>query len=65
MAWDAGYTVLHALGLGSNSTYLNGLKQSSQIGSRVWSIFWGRMWTDDNPLDGSIVFGGYDQRKII
>jgi Eukaryotic aspartyl protease len=65
MAWDGGYTVLHALGLGSNSTYLNALKQSSQIGSRVWSIFWGRMWTDDNPLDGSIVFGGYDQRKII
>ncbi|SPQ19645.1 f58b5868-3b7f-4eaf-9a50-02c158bc32bc [Thermothielavioides terrestris] len=67
MRWDNGYTILHALGLGSNSTYLNALVESQQIGSRVWSIFWGRMWTGSaaTDLDGSVVLGGYDQEKVI
>jgi hypothetical protein len=66
MRWDHGYTILHALGLGSNSTYLNALLQSGQIPSRVWSIFWGRMWTGNaaTDLDGSLVLGGYDQEVI-
>jgi hypothetical protein len=64
-AWDAGYTTLHSLGMGSNSTYLNYLKQAGKIGSRIWSIYWGRMWTSDNPLDGSVVVGGYDKSKVI
>ena len=64
-AWDIGYTTLHALGLGANSTYLNALRDAGRISARAWSIFWGRMWTTDNPLDGAIVFGGYDQRKVI
>lgn len=61
--WDHGYTTLHALGLGSNSTYLNSLVQAGQIASRVWSIFWGRMWVDD-WLNGSIVLGGYDSELV-
>ena len=67
MAWDHGYTILHALGLGANSTYLNSLVQAGQVPSRVWSIFWGRMWNDNesNNLDGSLVLGGYDQEKVI
>jgi hypothetical protein len=32
--WDDGYTTLHALGLGSNSTYMNYLKEAGRIGSR-------------------------------
>ncbi|KAI1104485.1 acid protease [Jackrogersella minutella] len=64
--WDHGYTMLHAMGMGTNSTVLNALLQTGQIGSRVWSIFWGRMWVDDgSAMDGSIVFGGYDQQKTI
>ncbi|QSZ37859.1 hypothetical protein DSL72_008959 [Monilinia vaccinii-corymbosi] len=62
--WDHGYTILHAMGMGSNSTYLNSLVQTGKIASRVWSIFWGRMWID-HPLDGQVVVGGYDQEKII
>jgi hypothetical protein len=67
MRWDHGYTILHALGLGSNSTFLNSLIQTRQIPSRVWSIFWGRMWTgsESTDMDGSLVLGGYDQEKVI
>ncbi|KAK4234449.1 aspartic peptidase domain-containing protein [Achaetomium macrosporum] len=67
MRWDNGYTILHAVGLGSNSTYLNALFRSGQIPSRVWSMFWGRMWTGNaaTDMDGSLVLGGYDQEKVI
>ncbi|CAM1510624.1 Fc.00g009590.m01.CDS01 [Cosmosporella sp. VM-42] len=64
LRWDSGYTMLHALGLGSNSTYLNALQSAGDLPSRVWSIFWGRMWID-NPIDGSVVLGGYDEEKVI
>ncbi|RSL51171.1 hypothetical protein CEP53_008540 [Fusarium sp. AF-6] len=64
LKWDAGYTLLHPLGLGSNSTYLNALRAAGKISSRVWSIFWGRMWIKD-PIDGSLVLGGYDEEKVI
>ncbi|KIV90889.1 hypothetical protein PV10_05493 [Exophiala mesophila] len=64
-AWDMGYTTLHALGLGSNSTYLTALLDAGHIGARVWSIFWGRMWQTKNPMNGSIVLGGYDRAKVI
>ncbi|OTB07026.1 hypothetical protein M426DRAFT_54273 [Hypoxylon sp. CI-4A] len=64
--WDHGYTILHAMGMGRNSTILNALLETGQIGSRVWSIFWGRMWVEeDAAIDGSVVFGGYDQQKVI
>ncbi|KAM4055245.1 aspartic-type endopeptidase [Hirsutella rhossiliensis] len=64
LQWDHGYTTLHPLGLGSNSTYLNALRQAGRIGSRVFSIFWGRVW-DDYPVDGALVVGGYDKEKTI
>ena len=63
--WDHGYTTLHALGMGANSTYLNYLKDTGRIGARAWSIYWGRMWTSNNPLDGQVVLGGYDQNKVL
>ncbi|TGJ88342.1 hypothetical protein E0Z10_g400 [Xylaria hypoxylon] len=66
LSWDHGYTISHALGLGSNSTLLNTLVRTGQIGSRVWSIFWGRMWVDpEDAMDGSLVLGGYDVQKVI
>ncbi|KAM0351614.1 hypothetical protein ACHAPU_002624 [Fusarium lateritium] len=61
-AWDDSPTTLSPLGLGPNSTYLNTLRKAGQITSRVWSIFWGRMWINDD-LDGSLVLGGYDEKK--
>ncbi|KAI1773349.1 acid protease [Hypoxylon cercidicola] len=65
LLWGTDYTILHPMGMGTNSTILNALVQAGQIGSRVWSIFWGRMWVDEqHALDGSIVFGGFDQQKI-
>ncbi|KAI1760425.1 acid protease [Hypoxylon sp. FL1150] len=66
LSWDHGYTMLHAMGMGTNSTFLTTLLQTGRIGSRVWSIFWGRMWVDDeDAIDGSIVFGGFDQQKTL
>ncbi|KAK7990241.1 hypothetical protein PG990_014521 [Apiospora arundinis] len=62
--WDHGYTIMHALGLGANSTLLNQLVAMGRIRSRTWSIFWGRMW-NSRPLDGSVVLGGYDRDKTI
>ncbi|KAI1204291.1 aspartic peptidase domain-containing protein [Annulohypoxylon truncatum] len=65
MNWDDGPTMLHAMGMGTNSTILNVLFQTRRIGSRVWSMFWCRIWAalDGSSLDGSVVFGGYDQQK--
>lgn len=66
--WDISpstYTITNPLGLGTNSTFLNTLFEVGQIPSRVWSIFWGRMWTNEGDLDGSVVLGGYDSNKII
>ncbi|KAI0885840.1 acid protease [Annulohypoxylon maeteangense] len=64
--WDDGPIMLHAMGMGTNSTILNALFKAGRIGSRVWSIFWGRMWVDDDDaIDGSVVFGGYDEQKTI
>ncbi|VUC26954.1 unnamed protein product [Clonostachys rosea] len=56
------YCRLHPFGLGSNSTYINALRGTGGITSRVWSLFWGRAWIDE-PIDGSIVLGGYDEDK--
>ncbi|KAI9166491.1 hypothetical protein HJFPF1_02593 [Paramyrothecium foliicola] len=64
LSWDHGYTMLHPLGLGTNSTILSALRDAGQIASRVWSISWGRMWVDE-PIDGSLVLGGYDENKVI
>lgn len=63
-AWDHGYSLMHGMGLGRNSTLLNSLHSASKISSKVWSIFWGRMWVAD-AIDGSLVLGGYDADKVI
>lgn len=66
LSWIPDFTILHTMGMGTNSTILNALVQAGQIGSRVWSIFWGRMWVNDEvAVDGSVVFGGYDQQKTL
>ncbi|KAG4279220.1 hypothetical protein FPRO04_05761 [Fusarium proliferatum] len=61
--WDDTYSTLSPLGLGRNSTYLNALRKAGKIGSRVWSIFWGRMWIKE-PLNGLMILGGYDEKKV-
>jgi hypothetical protein len=62
---EQGYYPQMAMGLGSNSTILSALKSSGQIGSRSWSMFWGRTGgTANTQLDGNFVFGGYDRAKV-
>ena len=52
------------IGLGKNSTLLTRLQSAGQITSRSWSWWWGRTSpTEGAPMDGSIVFGGYDKAK--
>jgi len=66
--WDtqpSSYTITNPLVLGTNSTFLNRLIEAGQIPSRVWLIFWGRMWTDEGAVNGSVVLGGYDNNKIV
>ena len=51
----------NTLGLGKNSTLLNGLFSAGKIASRTWSIFEG--WTgadSQNQTNGSLILGGYD-----
>ncbi|KAH8807543.1 aspartic peptidase domain-containing protein [Xylogone sp. PMI_703] len=50
------------LGLGSQSTFLNGLQNSGIISSRVWSYWWGLTGLG-RLMDGGVVFGGFDQAK--
>lgn len=62
---EQAYTPLAALGLGSNSTFLNVLKNSGKIASRTYSLFWGQTGRDQGSrMDGSIIFGGYDRAKV-
>jgi len=65
LGWDNGHTTLHALGLGSNSTYLRALVRAGNIPGRVWSLFWGRMWTETGAMDSSLILGGYDEAKVM
>jgi len=61
--WDHGYTTLHTLGLGSDSVFLDALVKAGKIPSHVWSFFWGRP-EGPSQVDGSVVLGGYDRRKV-
>lgn len=47
------------LGLDRKSSLLNMLKDTGNIGSRAYSIFWGLV---GGKTPGSIVFGGFDDR---
>lgn len=52
------------LGLSSNSTFLNSLREANVIGSNVYSFYWGSTGaTKDTQADGSLVLGGYDAAK--
>ncbi|KAI1139320.1 acid protease [Hypoxylon sp. FL0543] len=64
--WGAeGYHPMASLGLGTNSTFLNRLKDSGKVASRSWSFFWGRNGgSSTSQIDGSLVFGGYDRAKL-
>ncbi|ORY72113.1 uncharacterized protein BCR38DRAFT_418942 [Pseudomassariella vexata] len=57
------YYPMATLGLGRNSTFLRGLKEQGLISSLSWSFFWG-LEGRNTPLNGSIVFGGYDEAKL-
>lgn len=53
-----------ALGLGSNSTLLNALKDAGHISSRSYGYWWGEDGASSNArMDGSLVLGGYDAAK--
>lgn len=61
-----GYYPMNAIGLGTNSTFLNHLINTKQIASRSWSMFWGQVGANSfTQMDGSVVFGGYDKAKIV
>ncbi|KAI1204968.1 acid protease [Annulohypoxylon truncatum] len=64
--WGAeGYHLMACLGLGTNSTFLNTLRESGKIASRTWSFFWGRSsGPSASQTDGSLVLGGYDRAKV-
>lgn len=63
--WEEGeYHPQSALGVGSNSSILNSLKDAGKIASRSWSMFWGLEGaTADTQMDGNFVMGGYDKAK--
>jgi hypothetical protein len=61
---DTNYFVQKSqLGLAKNSTFLKTLLDASKISSNVYSFFWGNEVTNE-PRDGSLIFGGYDQALV-
>lgn len=55
---------INAIGVGSNSTFLNRLVAAKLIASRTWSVFWGLTGADTpSQMDGNFVVGGYDAAK--
>jgi hypothetical protein len=51
------------LGLAKTSTFLKTLQDNAKISSKSYSFFWGNEVTDQ-PRDGSLTLGGYDQAII-
>lgn len=63
-SWEEqGYLARQALGLGSNSTTLNVLKNSGRIASRTWSFFYG-LFNGPTRMNGHMIFGGYDASRV-
>lgn len=60
---EEGYLAQQVLGLGSNSTILNVLKNSGRIASRTWSFFYGLVG-GPTRINGHMIFGGYDASKV-
>ena len=55
----------NTLGLGSNSSLLNALRDKGAILSKTWGLAWG--WTGADAAhqtEGSLVLGGYDEARI-
>lgn len=53
------------LGLGVNSTFLTALASGQRIASKTYSFFWGTdISISDEPRDGSLTLGGFDQALI-
>lgn len=48
------------IGVAVNSTFINALHTAGNISSNVYSLFWGDDFTDE-PRDGSLTLGGYDE----
>lgn len=60
---EEGYLAQMVLGLGSNSTTLNVLKNSGRIASRTWSFFYGLVG-GPKRMNGQMIFGGYDASMV-
>lgn len=48
------------IGVAVNSTFINALRTMGNISSNIYSLFWGDEFANQ-PRDGSVVFGGYDE----
>ena len=56
---------LSTLGLGFNSNLLDTLYSAKMIQARTWSMFQGWSGAEaSQQMDGSIIFGGYDEAKV-
>lgn len=54
------------MGLGSNSTFLQHLKDSGLIASRSWSYWWGIDNSESrSAMNGQLILGGYDAAKVV
>ncbi|KAI3400508.1 hypothetical protein diail_2707 [Diaporthe ilicicola] len=60
---EEGYYPMVAIGLGTNSTILNVLKNSGKIVSRSWSYFYGLVG-GSSRMNGELVFGGYNAARV-
>ncbi|KAB8067374.1 aspartic peptidase domain-containing protein [Aspergillus leporis] len=64
VATTKGGITMNSLGLGRDSTFLQTLVKKGAIISKTWSLFYGLTGADeDAQMDGTAVFGGYDQAK--
>lgn len=67
-AFDLTGTVfsVNSIGLGRASSFLSDLKINKAIQSATWSYFHGlNGFRANKRMDGSVVFGGYDQAKTV
>ncbi|KAF7590711.1 hypothetical protein BBP40_002502 [Aspergillus hancockii] len=64
IATTKGGITMNSLRLGQDSTFLQTLVKKGAILSKTWSLFCGLTGADeDAQMDGTAVFGGYDQAK--
>lgn len=51
------------LGMGPNSSLIDGLYNSGNVPAKTWGYWYGQTG-DQNWMDGSLVVGGYDEKKV-